>query len=225
MQKARAFVMILLIGLAAFSGFYGQALHAQEEQEEEPDYGDEKIPVESDWDGYMPNLYSKGDKTFSISAGVIFPVLFFNNGKLIDHHFSPPVGGSGSLAYNYFFGPHFNFGAEIGMMFNYTLAQNTVFIIPIGLRVGYQFVFRRFEFPLLMTIGFVPQRYLNDGYFGFFMKGGASAFYRFNPDWSFGLNVDWNWFPQWPMENGKPVPEKNMDGNIIGLTLSARYHF
>jgi hypothetical protein len=209
MGKAGAFLLLVLLG------FWGPLLYAQEEEEPGED-----APIESDWDIYMPELYTRGDQTFSISLGLIFPTVFFNNGAKIPHNFSPPVGGTGSLAYNYFFGSHFNVGGEIGGMFNYTLGKSTVFIIPIGMRVGYQFILKRFEFPLTMTIGFAPQRYLEQGYFGFFMKWGAAAYFRFSPDWSFGLNSNWCWFPEWTKE-----PSKNVDGNIVDLTLSVRYHF
>ncbi|MDR2478516.1 MAG: hypothetical protein LBD48_04290 [Treponema sp.] len=229
MQKARAFFLLTVFVFWGGMAFHGPLLHAQEPEDEpdyeEPDYDDDEIPVEPDWDLYRPELYSRGDQMFTISAGTVFPVVFLNNGKRVDHHLSPPVGGALSLAYNYFLGAHFNLGGEVGVMFNNTLAKGTLFMIPIGLRAGYQFILRRFEFPLFVTVGFAPQRYLNYSYFGFFMKGGASAFFRFSPDWSFGLNLDWNWLPQWPMENGKPNRDKNMDGNIAGLTLSARYHF
>ncbi|MCL2127929.1 MAG: hypothetical protein FWH38_06705 [Treponema sp.] len=225
MQKAR--ILMLLLGLCWFSGQSAQLLaqdQEQEQEEEEPGY-DEDIPIESDWDGYMPELYSRGDQTFTISLGLIFPSVFYNNGKRIPHHFDPPVGGMGTLGYTYFFGAHYFLGAEVGIKFNYTLGQNTVFLIPIGLRTGYQFVIGRFEIPLSVSAGIAPQRYLNYGYFGFFMKGGGSIFYRFSPEWSFGLNTDWSWYPQRPKENGNRVPGKDMSANIIGLTVSARYHF
>jgi len=224
----RTYIIFILI-LTVSGMLYGQAnannpgFISLYQSDEDPDYDD--IPIETDWEGYISEAYSRGDQVFIISLGVIFPTVFINDGKIIDHHFNPPVGGTGSLAYSYFFGSHFYFGGEIGVKFNYTLGQNTVFIIPIGLRAGMQFVHRRFEFPLNLAIGVAPQRYLNLGYAGLFVKGGAAAFFRFNPDWSFGLNFDWSWYPQWPQEGGKPVPAKNVDGNIVGLTLSARYHF
>ena len=129
------------------------------------------------------------------------------------------------MVYSRFLGPHFFLGIEIGVKFNSTLQQNTIFLIPIGMRTGWQFIMNRFEFPLFMTIGFAPQRVLDSSYTGLFLKGGGGAFYRFNPDWSFGLNTDWNWYPQWPREDGRRVPNKDVYGNILGLTLSARYHF
>jgi hypothetical protein len=215
MQKAWAFFLVFLLGIVFFPAVNG--LYAQEEDPGSED--DEEIPIESDWDVYMPELYSGGDQIFTISLGVTFPVIFVQNGEAITHNFFP-VGSTGNLAYNYFLDSHFNIGAEIGGLFNYTLAGNTVFIIPIGLRLGYQFVFRRFEFPLTATIGFVPQRYLNFNYLGFFMKGGASVFFRFSPDWSFGLNAVWSWYPEWTKER-----DKDVHGNMVDVTLSARYHF
>ena len=225
MQKVGVF--LLLMGLCWFSG-QGAFLYAQEEEseeEEEEDSSDEGIALETDWDGYMSTLYSRGDQTFTISLGVIFPTVFYNNMNKKDHHFNPPVGGAGSLAYTHFLGAHFFLGGEVGVNFNYTLGQNTIFIIPFGVRTGWQFLLHRFEIPITLGVGGVVHRYLNNDYMGMFIKGGASGFFRFNPEWSFGLNVDWYWYPQWPRENGNPVPEKNMYANILGLTLAARYHF
>jgi hypothetical protein len=102
-------------------------------------------------------------------------------------------------------------------MFAQTLAKNYLFVVPIGLRAGYQFIAGRFEFPLSLMVGFAPQKYLEDGYFGFFMKPAVSAFWRFNPDWSFGVKTAWWWVPQWA--------ENTVYGNFLEITLSARYHF
>ena len=228
MQKVRFF--LLLMGLCWFSG-QGTFLYAQEEDvqeeetEEDEDSPDGGISIETDWDGYMSELYSRGDQTFTISLGVIFPMVFYNNTTIVNHNFTPPVGGAGSLAYTHFLSAHYFLGIEIGVNFNYTLGQNTIFIIPIGIRTGWQFLFHRFEFPISLAVGVVPQRYLNYNYTGMFIKGGASGFFRFSPEWSFGLNVDWCWYPQWPRENGNPVPSKNMYANILAVTLAARYHF
>ena len=220
----RSLALLLLLILFCFSGRGVSLLFAQED-EDDNDYNT-GIAIEDDWDGYISDLYSRGDQTFTISLGLSFPTLFFNNGTRIkDHHFNPPVGGTGSLAYTYFFSSHFFLGGEIGAKINGTLAKNTAFIIPIGLRTGFQFVARRFEFPFTAGIGMAPQRYLNFSYVGLYMKGSGGAYYRFSPDWSFGLNFDWSWYPQWPREDGKPVPAKNMDAHFIGLILSARYHF
>jgi hypothetical protein len=211
MPKAGAFFLLLLL-------LGGGLVFTQEEGEEEPGT-EEEIPIESDWSDYMPSLYSQGDQTFTISLGLIFPVVFLKKGEAITPNIFP-VGGTGNLAYNYFINSHFFVGGEVGVMFDSTLRKNTLFIIPIGLRGGYQFIIKRFEFPLALTLGFAPQRYLEQNYFGFFLKPSVSAFFRFNPDWSFGINTAWWWVPQWTSE-----PDKNVDGNFMDVTLSARYHF
>ncbi|MDR0876746.1 MAG: hypothetical protein LBN21_01730 [Treponema sp.] len=217
MQKAGAFFLIALLGIG------GGFLFAQEEEAPDDVYPEETpgedVPIESDWGDYMPALYSAGDQTFTISLGVIFPTIFTDKSGLITHNITP-VGGTGFLGYSYFLDSHFSLGGEIGGMFIATLAKNTLFIIPIGLKVGYQFILGRFELPLGITIGFAPQRYLEKGYFGFFLKPIVGGFFRFNPDWSFGINTAWWWVPQWPKES-----EKYINGNFIDITLSARYHF
>lgn len=212
MRKAGALFLLLLL-------VQGPLIFAQEQEEEEQDPGfEEEVPIESDWSGYMPSLYSQGDQTFTMTLGTIFPVVFLRNGQVIAHNIKA-VGGTLNLSYNYWLGSHLFVGGEIGGMTGSTLRKNSFFIIPIGLRAGYQFIVQRFEFPLALTIGFAPQKYLEQGYFGFFMKPTASAFFRLNPDWSFGINTSWWWVPQWPREKDKAV-----DGNFIDVTLSARYH-
>jgi len=206
-QKVIAF--LLLFSIVSFA-------YAQEDDQDEGE-----LPIITDRDIYIPELYTKGDQAFLISLGLIFPTVFLNGGKVMNHNFEPPVGGTGSLGYNYFLNSNFFLGGEIAGMFNSTLGMNTVFIIPIGFRIGYQFIVWRFEFPVSIMAGVNWHRFLEDGYFGFFLKGGGSVYYRFNPEWSFGLNANWNWLPEWIPDD----PKKNVDGNIVDLTFSVRYHF
>ena len=228
MQKVGFF--LLLLGLCWFSG-QGAFLYAQEDEAEEiedsedDDSSDDGISLETDWDGYMSDLYSRGDQTFTISLGFIFPTLFHDyNPKIIKDHNWFPLGGAGSLAYTRFLNAHYFLGIEVGVNFNRTLGENTVFIIPIGIRTGWQFLLHRFEFPISLAVGIVPQRYLYFSYTGMFIRLGASGFFRFSPEWSFGLNADWNWYPQWPKKEGNPTA-KDIYANIIGVTFAARYHF
>ena len=190
--------------------------------QEDGDGGDESEPnsppIESDWDVYRPDLYARGDKTFNISLGVIFPTIFAGKG-LEGNPNNLKLGGTGSLTFNYFVGSHVFLGGELGGMFAATLGENMLYAVPFGLRAGYQFIARRFEFPLVLMVGAAPQKYLEKGYFGLIIKPGASGFFRYSPDWSFGLNAQWWMLPQWP-KNGKSV-----FGNFMEFTLSARYHF
>jgi hypothetical protein len=186
-------------------------LAAQEEE------GPELPPLESEWDNYIPSLYSMGDKTFTITLGVIIPTVF--TGDIDERGHGVKVGGTGFLTYNYFLGSHFHIGGEFGGMFASTRGENMLYILPFGLRFGYQFIAGRFEFPITFMFGGAAQKYLENDIMSFFLKPGAAVFWRFNPDWSFGLNAHWWIVPQWPKDG------KSATGNFLEATLSARYHF
>jgi len=216
-----------MLALCCFAG-RGMILYAQSNDpydESIPDDDEDGSQADSDFDKFIPDIYTNGDQAINISLGAVFPTVFLNNGKEIAHNIIPPVGGMLSFAYNYFLGANIFLGGEVGFAYAYTLGENALFIIPIGFRAGWQFVFRRFEFPLYAAIGIAPQRYLDLGYFGMYLKGALSGFYRFHPKWSFGLIVDWTWYPQWPMKDNVRITSKDVDGNMLGVILSARYHF
>jgi len=202
MRKAGAFLLLLLVGLSP--------LFAQ----------DDDPSIEDDWDDYTFGLYAPGDQTITISLGTVFPTVFFNNGKLIEHNFSPPVGGTGSIGYNYFLSSNFFVGGDIGMMFLITLNGNYFFSPQFGVNAGYQFNIWKLEFPISAGLGMTWHNYLNHSYYGLYLKGSAAAFFRATSDWSFGLTVSWGWLPEWTNDISK-----NVDGNILYTVLSARYHF
>ena len=200
------------IFLVLFLIFSGLSLFAQEGDSQEED--NEPLP-EAELDEIMIAEYSPGDRNFIVSLGVVIP-LFFAGIENNQHGIS--MGFFGSLALNYFITPRVFIGAELSGMFASTRGGNMLYIIPFGARVGYQFWYRRFEFPVSVMIGAAPQKYLEKGYFGPIVKPSASVYWRYNPEWSFGLNGVWWFVPQWP-ENGN-----NSFGNFLELTLSARYH-
>jgi hypothetical protein len=208
MRKAGIFFLLLLLSPLVL-------LYAQEEDDSEGEPS-----IDSEWDYYETEFYTAGDKTFTVSAGGIFPAVFFSNGKPIDHNLTPPAGFTGSLAYTYYLNSRIYVGGEIQGMSVTTLSKNWLFIIPIGARAGYQFALSRFEFPIGIALGMTFHRYLDLGYFGFYLRGGGGAYFRFNADWSFGLNASWCWFPEWT-----PRKSENIDGNIVDVMLSVRYHF
>jgi len=206
MPRLKNLILIIIMFSCVFS------LYAQYDNEPE-DNPDEEAP---EWIDIISAPFSKGDKNFVISLGGIFPTVFTG---VVDNQHGLSIGGCGSLALNYFFTDRFFIGGEIMGMFAGTRAGNMLYIIPFGLRVGYQFWYKRFEFPISILIGAAPQRYVGKDYFGLILKPGVSAFWRFNTDWSFGLNGEWMFVPEWP-KNGN-----NAIGNFLELTLSARYHF
>ncbi|MCL2094344.1 MAG: hypothetical protein FWH12_09170 [Treponema sp.] len=208
MRRALSSCLLFLLFL------WGSGLFAQDEDYEDPQDG--RIEIDSDWYDFYYTTYTRGDRIFNISLGVLIPTYFSG---IDDNNHGMSVGGTGTLGYYYFLSPNIFIGGELSGSFSGTRAGNMLYVVPFGVRGGYQFVFRRFEFPLSVMIGAAPQRYLEDGYFGLIVKPSASAFWRFNHEWSFGLNTHWWLVPQYPKEGPRVV------GNFLELTLSARYHF
>lgn len=177
------------------------------------------LPIESEWTGPSPALYNRGDQTFIINLGTVFPLfLASGNGASMDANMG--IGGAGSLNYNYYFNGSFALGGEFGGMFTATIGQNMFFIMPFGLKLTYQFIAVPFEFPLSLMIGAASQSYLESNYFGLFVKPGVSFYWRYSPDWSFGVNAQYWWVPQWTSDEATTV-----FGNFLETTISARYHF
>jgi hypothetical protein len=203
-------VLLIIAGLCP--------LAAQDAWNDEPADGEE-VPAEDDWSGFMPSLYSMGDQTFSIALGIVVPAVFTNgNGDILARNMT--IGGAGSLSYDYFLSSHISVGGELQGMFAPTLGNHMLYVIPISLRAGYQFVLGRFEIPLSLGLGIAPQKFLEFDHLSFFLKPRAAVFFRFNPDWSFGINTAWWWIPQ---VNAKP--EESVNGHFFEATIAARYHF
>jgi hypothetical protein len=204
-----------------FLAFSAPSLFAQEYPDDDDDYPDVYI----DWIAFEPILYTRGDRTFNIGMGVLFPT-FFHFANPIDgddqqHNIS--MGGTGTLAFNYFLNSNVFIGGELSGMFAPTLERNMLIMIPFGVRLGYQFLFHRFEFPVSVMVGGVNQMRLEQRYFGLIIKPSAAAFWRFNQDWSFGLNASWWVVPQRGYDAGDV--RRTVIGNFLSVTFTARYHF
>jgi hypothetical protein len=198
------------------------SLYAQDENPGE-------IPTEPDWIDEDMDLNAGGDKIFSMNLGVLFPVLFLDN-KGSSYQSNINLGGTGSLAFFYFLSSHWFLGGEVQGMFAPTLGENMTYIIPIGVRGGYQFSLGRFEFPLGLMIGMYTMTLLDSNYLGLFVKPEVSAYFRLNQSWSFGINTGWWFVPQWPSHVptgyvSQSASDYNRYGNFIELSISARYHF
>ena len=166
MRRGSTWFFILLIFFIIRINIFAQ---------EEDDQLDEYPIMESEWGDYETNLYSQGDKIFSMTLGLIFPAVFRGDG-IENSSINSKLGGTGTLAFTYFLNSNVFFGGELSGMFSGTQGKNTLFIVPFGLRAGYQFIYRRFEFPVSLMVGAAQQIFLEYRYFGLILKPGASAF-------------------------------------------------
>lgn len=65
------------------------------------------------------------------------------------------------------------------------------------------------------------ENYLSQTYFpGLTLEGQTGVYYRVTPSWSFGIEGNVMYMPQWYSD-----PSKNDYGIFGSLGISARYHF
>ena len=219
------FYVVLLLTAFTLTAQDQFTITIMSDEEEEDDDEDDVIPLETDWTRFLYS-YSRGDQIFCINLGLVSPLFYLEkNSGFMDTNMN--LGGMGALSYNNFLGPHLFWGLEISGMFASTVGQNMYYIVPMGGRIGYQLQFNRFEFPLSVMLGFAPQSHNQRSYFSWlFVKPGAGAFFRVNQEWSFGINTNFWWVPQW---NAKTVELNdsriNIHGFFMEITAGARYHF
>jgi hypothetical protein len=219
---SKALLIAVLFSMTVFP------LAAQDEGAEAGD-DEEALPptdIDSRWQSAYFETFTRGDGTFNIHLGVIFPAMFSVGSA---EQYDPPVGGTGRLSGSYFLNSHVFVGGGVQAMFMPTIGEHMLYVVPMGAHVGYEWTAGRFEFPLSLTIGWAWEMYLEHLYFGFFAKPQFSVLYRVFNDWSFGLTTSWWFVPQWGAntvdDTGKTVKGGSALGNFVELTLMAQYHF
>jgi hypothetical protein len=192
-------------------------LFSQNDSEEKDEDINKELPIQSDFTSEKYSVYSQGDKVFAITLGTAIPLVFTDkNYNVIPNNVD--VGGMGSLSYFYFLTSNVFVGGELQASFSRTLGVNWLIMFPISAKTGYQFIYNKFEFPLSLAFGLTSEQYLSKSLITMFVKPELSVFFRFNPDWSFGLNAGFWWIPQWGTDN-------DTYGHFLEVSLSARYHF
>lgn len=158
------------------------------------------------------NMNEAGDQFIKIGLMVTIPLNF--NGTML-------VGGAGELGYHRFFTNSLMWGIDVSFGYNPTIGKNVFTYIPLVASLTYQPVLKKFEFPLTAGVGFAVENYLNKSYFpGLVLKGDAGAFFRMSPSWSFGLEGQFMYMPQWYKDS-----KHNSSGTFASIELVARYHF
>lgn len=150
---------------------------------------------------------------------------FIKIGLMANIPFSPKipqlyVGGSGTLGYMRFLNDSIAIGGDASFAYMKTIGDNILTYIPLMAKVMYQFSVHKFEFPISLGIGGAFQNYSTDTYFGLAIKPELGAFFRYSPEWSFGLGAGLYILPQWCKDSSK-----NRTGLIMDAAITARYHF
>ena len=198
--------LVLLFALLFFYLSAGMTF-AQEDPEEEP--AEEPFTV-----------YSLGQQTLSISAGMFIPLFFqsfdweYENTKL-------KTRVSGSLQWSIHLSNNWITGIEVGGVLSKDINDSSFFMLPILAKAGYIIHFFPFEFPIYVGTGLNIVKLEKDLNLTWIIKPGFSSIWKYNINWGFGLNVVYWWVPQfWPEDR-----TKGRMGNFLELTLTAQYNF
>ena len=156
--------------------------------------------------------YTAGDQFIALKLMPLIPLNF-------DKQLS--VGGALSLGYHRFLTQFIAVGADVMFAYNTTIGSNLFTVIPLTVGITFQPYIWRFEFPITLNVGAALENYLQYNYFpGLILKGEAGCFYRMNENWSFGLECQLMYLPQWYSDSSK-------NDYYLGITatVGARYHF
>jgi hypothetical protein len=162
---------------------------------------------------YSYSMNGAGDQYIQIGLMGFFPLNFGD--QLY-------IGGAAQLGYHRFLTSWLAVGGDVMATYNPTLGSNVFYSVPITAGVTFQPTIWKLEFPISLNAGIAVETCQNRKYFpGFILKPEAGVFYRFSESWSFGLDCDFIYMPEWYSDH----PEYNDYGLFITAAVAARYHF
>ncbi len=167
--------------------------------------------------------YALGDQMLSINLGLMIPLFYhLRDGGTTSANMS--LGGLGSLEWGSFLNNNVSLGIELGGSFAFDVNGNALFKVPITGKISYFFRSYPFEFPVFLGAGLNISRYKDYTKFDPILKPGASFYWSYNPEWSFGVNTVYWWIPQ-IYRGSEPPSDHTAFGNFLEVSLSALYHF
>ncbi len=209
------FCALFMISSFAFADDEPQINTNEDIDQEQPKDEEKDVVIKS-----SVNLNEPGDQFIKISLMMTCPLNFggdfplYRQGKM-------STGGAGSLGYHRFITSWWAWGIDVFFGYHPTLGENIFTYIPIVFNTTIQPTYKRFEFPITVGLGVAMENYLSRTYFpGFIFKSQAGAFFRATPSWSFGIEGDFMYMPQWYDDS-----QYNDYGIFASFVIAARYHF
>ena len=203
---SKKLVIVLLAALLFFYLSTGPTF-AQEAPEEQP--------VEEPF-----IVYSLGQQTLSISAGLFVP-LFLQSFDWEYAKTNLKLGAAGSLQWGIHLSNNWMTGLEVGGVLSKDINDASFFMLPITAKAAYIIHFFPFEFPIFVGTGLNIVKLEDVLNLTWIIKPGFSSIWKYNINWGFGLNVVYWWVPQFWSDDH----DKGRMGNFLELTLTAQYNF
>jgi hypothetical protein len=166
--------------------------------------------------------YELGDQMVGIDFGVLIPLFFQDlSGNLFNTNLS--LGGAAILQWQTYLYPFLRVGAGIGGSFNISPQLHSLLMLPILLQATYVITLSRFEFPVFLGLGLNVVRYTDLLQVDIALHPGIGGFWRYDVNWSFGLQASWWWELQLPTQFQSANQARI--GHFLQLTPAILYHF
>lgn len=161
-----------------------------------------------------------GDKTFSIEAGLFMPFFYQSfEGDYLDTHLTP--GGNLALQFSAYINSFLRLGMELGGALSFDPNMKILLMMTMSFQTTYVISVSRFEFPVFLGAGVNFMKYDEDKNDTLILlKPGFGAFWRWDANLSFGVNISWWWNLEFPIEESP-----GMMGNFMHISPVLFYHF
>lgn len=186
-------------------------------QEEEPE-----TPPPQEEEEFVPT-YSRGDQMISLNLGMMFPLFYYGGPDGIQNA-NLSLGGTGHLLWSSFLNNNLAIGGEFGGSFAFTPNRNTLFMIPLAVRLSYFLRAYPFEFPLTIAAGINFSRFGENLKTDPILIPGAGFYWNYSIEWAFGVDLRYWWVPQ-IYSGPEPPSEDTRFGNFLATTFAVLYRF
>lgn len=176
--------------------------------------GDEYI------DDYIYEANGAGDQFLKMNLGVHIPLNFGGSVKKGDGTLYP--GGVVNAGYYKFINSWLALGGEVTASYNVSVGNKILLTLPLSFGMLAQPTIGNFEFPFFLTLGMAYETWQNiDNFPSLSIGASGGVFYRFTEPFSMGISCNYIFIQQWV----KGDKTKNANGQFMGISLGARYHF
>ncbi|MBN1699826.1 MAG: hypothetical protein JW881_20085 [Spirochaetales bacterium] len=161
-----------------------------------------------------------GDQTFSLTVGLFIPLFFQDfTGEYLSANST--LGTAGHLQWSAYINSSVRLGLEFGGALSFDPNMKIYLMMPIAAKASYIFNVSRFEFPINLAIGVNILKYGDDRTNTVFLvKPGASVYWRFDANFSFGIDCAWWWNLEFPVGEDPAIM-----ANFLTISPSLFYHF
>ncbi len=170
-----------------------------------------------------------GDQYLTISLGLQLPLFIHNpnpgDGEVAINQTNLRPGLSGGLGWAAFLNNEISLGLNVNAAYSADLNGSGFFAVPILVNGAYYLRTSPIEVPLNLGLGLNIMRYKDITTVGMIVTGGVSVYWNAIEDWSFGVNIQYWWQPEF-YGAGSDIPASmTRFGNSLQITASALYNF